>query len=196
MDKMLKINWPKELDKIRRTAHPAHEMIFKGFDLDYYWSAFQTEWATDVMFASRSELQAIYPALVRGAIEGFDCRVVMRFLGRKQLNRFPVGEVMSDYGDRYEGIRIKHVSQKNSVKAYEFTIYGVSDTKVKLTLRSHHFTFDTILIIIEDSLDKSVKKVFLPVSTNSKILLFNRYRNDVCEVGDDCRIGKSYLEFS
>jgi hypothetical protein len=28
-------------------------------------------------------------------------------------------EVMSDYGERYEGIRVKHVSQKNSVKAYD-----------------------------------------------------------------------------
>jgi len=27
--------------------------------------------------------------------------------------------VTSDYGDRYEGIRVKHVSQKNSVKAYD-----------------------------------------------------------------------------
>jgi hypothetical protein len=71
------------------------------------------------MFDSTRNLQAIYPSLVRGAIHGFDCREVMRFLGRKQLNRFPAGEVVSDYGDRYEGIRIKHVSQGNSVKAYD-----------------------------------------------------------------------------
>ena len=43
----------------------------------------------------------------------------MRFLGRKQWNRFPTGEVTSDYGNRDEGIRVKHVSQKNSVKAYD-----------------------------------------------------------------------------
>jgi len=33
--------------------------------------------------------------------------------------RLPEGEVTSDYGDRYEGIRVKHVSQGNSVKAYD-----------------------------------------------------------------------------
>jgi hypothetical protein len=85
----------------------------------YYWSAFQTEWATDVMFRSTQDLQTIYPSLVRGAIQGFDCRKVMRFLGRKQLSRFPAGEITSDYDERYEGIRVKHVSQKNSVKAYD-----------------------------------------------------------------------------
>ena len=119
MNAMHKINWPKTLDQIRRKVHPAHESMFDGLGFNYYWSAFQTEWATDVMFDSTLDLQAIYPSLVRGAIEGFDCREVMRFLGRKQLNRFPVGEVTSDYGDRYEGIRVKHVSQKNSVKAYD-----------------------------------------------------------------------------
>ena len=116
---MHQIDWANALDHIRRTAHPAHELMFPELGLDYYWSAFQTEWATDVMFHSTQDLQAIYPSLVRGAIQGFNCQEVMRFLGRKQLNRFPTGEVTSDYGNRYEGIRVKHVSQKNSVKAYD-----------------------------------------------------------------------------
>ena len=119
MDEMHKIDWAKTLDTIRRTAHPAHETIFEELGFNYYWSAFQTEWATDIMFHSPEALQAIYPSLVRGAIQGFDCRDVMRFLGRKHLNRFPAGELTSDYRCRYAGIRIKHVSQKNSVKAYD-----------------------------------------------------------------------------
>jgi hypothetical protein len=86
--------------------------------LNYYWSAFQTEWATDLMFHSPQELQKIYPSLVRGAIQGFGCRDVMRFLGRKS-SRFPSGEITSDYGERCEGIRVKHVSQRNSVKVYD-----------------------------------------------------------------------------
>ena len=67
-----------------------------------------------------------YPSLVRGAIDAFDCREVMRFLGRKQLNRFPDGEVTSDYGERYEGIRVKHVSQKSVVwPEYRHSVKGV-----------------------------------------------------------------------
>jgi hypothetical protein len=118
MDNLHKIDWTKALDFIRQTTHPAHETMLGHLGLNYYWSAFQTEWATDVMFDSPETLQSIYPALVRGAIQGFDCRDVMRFLGRK-WSRFPNGEITSDYGKRVEGIRIKHVSQKNSVKAYD-----------------------------------------------------------------------------
>jgi len=118
MNNLHNIDWAKALDCIRQTTHPAHESMLGKLGLNYYWSAFQTEWATDVMFHSPLELQEIYPSLVRGAIQGFDCRDVMRFLGRKS-SRFPSGEITSDYGERCEGIRVKHVSQKNSVKAYD-----------------------------------------------------------------------------
>ena len=33
--------------------HPAHESMLGHLGLNYYWSAFQTEWATDVMFERR-----------------------------------------------------------------------------------------------------------------------------------------------
>jgi len=104
MNAMHKIDWVKALDRICRQVHPAHESMFDGLGFHYYWSAFQTEWATDVMFDSTRDLQAIYPSLLRGAIAGFDCREVMRFLGRKQLNRFPDGEVTSDYGEALAAI--------------------------------------------------------------------------------------------
>ena len=118
MDHMHKIDWAKVLDRIRQAVHPAHEAMLGKLGLNDYWSTYQSEWATDVMFHSSQELQTIYPSLVRGAITGFDCRDVMRFLGRK-WKRFPDGEITSDYGDRYEGIRVKHISQRNSVKAYD-----------------------------------------------------------------------------
>jgi hypothetical protein len=117
MENLHSINWSKMLEDIRRQTHPAHESMFTDLGFQYYWSTYQSEWATDVMFRSTQDLQAIYPALVRGAIQGFDCRKVMRFLGRKQLSRFPAGEITSDDDERYEGIRVKHVSQKNSEKA-------------------------------------------------------------------------------
>jgi hypothetical protein len=118
VDKMHKIDWVQALNRLRQAVHPAHEAMLGKLGLNYYWSTYQSEWATDIMFHSTQDLQTIYPSLVRGAIQGFDCREVMRFLGRK-WNRFPNGEITSDYGERCEGIRIKHVSQRNSVKAYD-----------------------------------------------------------------------------
>jgi len=133
MDNLHTIDWATTLDQFRQAAHPAHESMLGHLGLNYYWSAFQTEWATDVMFESPEALHAIYPALVRGAIQGFDCRDVMRFLGRKQLTRFPSGEITSDYGERVEGIRVKHSSQKNSVKVYD---KGASILRIETTINN------------------------------------------------------------
>jgi hypothetical protein len=49
MDRQLKANWPKHLDRIAKRLNPAHSGIFGDFRAPYYWSTFQSEWATDVM---------------------------------------------------------------------------------------------------------------------------------------------------
>jgi hypothetical protein len=92
--------------------------MFKGLSLDYYWSAHQSEWATDVMFKDSASLAAIYPALVLHGITSFSSPDVMRFLGRKVHGAFE-GEIISDFKNRPEGIRIKHRLGQNSVKLYD-----------------------------------------------------------------------------
>jgi hypothetical protein len=89
-DGMLKTDWPTALASAARQVHPAHASMFRGLGFHYYWSAFQTEWATDTVFDSPRALAAIYPQLVRGAIASFDSRNVMRFLGHRLYAR-PIG---------------------------------------------------------------------------------------------------------
>jgi hypothetical protein len=118
MDDLLALNWPRFLDKIAKQVNPAAEMMFKSFPVPYYWSAHQTEWATDLAFSSHQALASIYPQLVWGAITCFSSPDVMRFLGRGFNCRFS-GEVVSDFKDRPEGIRVKHRVNANSVKMYD-----------------------------------------------------------------------------
>ena len=118
MDRQLKLDWPAALDRIARTINPAHSAMFQGFPADYYWSAYQSEWATDVMFRNSSTLAEIYPALVAHGITTFSSPDVMRFLGGKVHGAFK-GEIVSDFKDRPEGIRIKHRVGRNSVKLYD-----------------------------------------------------------------------------
>ena len=49
MDKQLRSRWPRLLGGIARELNPAHKRMFKNFVAPYYWSVFQSEWATDVM---------------------------------------------------------------------------------------------------------------------------------------------------
>src|SRR5260370_2075220 len=83
MDEQLTTEWPRVLDAIARALNPLHDTTFKPSPMHYYWSAYQTEWATDLMFKDPRTLAELYPFLVRHAIEHFKTPDVMRFLGPK-----------------------------------------------------------------------------------------------------------------
>ena len=130
MNRQLRTAWPKALDRLLRQLNPAHGQIFRAFPVRYYWSVYQSEWATDVMFRKASDLAAIYPALVLHGIRTFSSGDVMRFLGRKAHGSFK-GEIISDFKDRPEGVRIKHYVKGNSIKAYD---KGGSVLRVETTM--------------------------------------------------------------
>lgn len=138
MNEQLETAWPVALGAIAKSLNPLHDDIFKDMPMDYYWAGYQTEWATDVLFKSPAALAALYPSLVRHAMQHFKSPDVMRFLGQKLHGNFK-GEVTTSFKDRPEGIRVKHYAKGNSVKMYdkagsvlrvETTIARTSDFKV------------------------------------------------------------------
>lgn len=118
MDDQLDTDWPAALTAVARSLNPLHDEIFQPWPMDYYWSGYQTEWATDIVFESPKALAAIYPALVRHAMHHFQSPDVMRFLGRKAHGGF-TGELTTSFKDRAEGVRVKHWARGNSVKMYD-----------------------------------------------------------------------------
>lgn len=120
-DQVYKTDWPALLDGIAGAVNPAlkKELKWEGEGLSYYWSADQSEWATDVMFESASDLSALYPRLIHGAMTTFGSGDVMRFLGKKGVHGNFEGEVTSDMKRRAEGVRVKHTARGNSVKMYD-----------------------------------------------------------------------------
>lgn len=118
LDDQLKTDWPKALTEIARLLNPLHGQIFEAWPMDYYWTGYQTEWATDVLFRDPASLGRLYPALVRLAVEHFQSPDVMRFLGRKAHGNF-IGEIITSFKDRAEGVRVKHWANGNSVKMYD-----------------------------------------------------------------------------
>jgi hypothetical protein len=118
MDEQLQTAWPAVLDAVARRLNPLHAEIFKGQPMDYYWSGYQTEWATDVIFKNPRTLAEIYPALVRHAMDHFKSPDVMRFLGGKIHGNF-TGEIVTSFKNRPEGVRVKHWVRGNSIKMYD-----------------------------------------------------------------------------
>jgi hypothetical protein len=142
LDGQVKLDWAGTLGPVADEAvNPFRKTLVGKFDIPYYWSLDQSEWATDVLFRSPGELARLYPSLIRHGIESFGSKEVMRFMGRSVARgitpRFS-GEVTSDVCHRPEGVRIKHRVNQNSVKMYdkagsvlrvETTLNNVKDLK-------------------------------------------------------------------
>ncbi len=118
MDEQLRTDWPHVLGGFVRALNPLHREIFKPWPMHYYWSAYQTEWATDLIFKNPAALAGIYPQLVRHAMQHFQSPDVMRFLAQKSPGNF-TGEIVSSFKDRAEGVRVKHWVRGNSIKMYD-----------------------------------------------------------------------------
>lgn len=121
----LRTNWPELLEGIRRRVHPLHEALFARRPVDYYWSAEESEWASDVMFKSPAALGRVYPGLVRHGIGTLGSGDVLRFLGKRAAlagggihGKFN-GEVVTDLKERREGVRVKHRVNRNAIKMYD-----------------------------------------------------------------------------
>ena len=123
MDKQLKTNWSKMLNGLVKSMCPRLARILP-LRPKYYWSADETEWATDIMFRSATELDRLYPDLIYHAMKTSDSPSVMKYFGRRCLSRSgrikgrAPREVMSEFRKFYEGVRIKHWLNNNSVKMY------------------------------------------------------------------------------
>ncbi|HEV2248382.1 MAG TPA: hypothetical protein VGW37_17165 [Terriglobia bacterium] len=131
MDRQRKATWPKLLDGVARQRNPIHGDIFQKHPVSYYWSTYQSEWAIDIVFREAAELRRLYPRLVHHGMTTFSSPDVMRYPGKRlplsgHVPRRFSGEVVSDWKQRPEGVRIKHRVNGNSLKLYDkaFTALG------------------------------------------------------------------------
>lgn len=118
MDQQHQANWPKLLGALLKQCHPLAAEITAPIGAEYYWSAAETEYATDVMFRNRAALERVYPALVHHAMMSFGCEQVLRFMGRRAKPGLH-DEIQSNQRRWQEGVRVKHWVNKNSIKAYD-----------------------------------------------------------------------------
>jgi hypothetical protein len=124
LDQQVRAAWPDLLQAIARRLNPLHETMFQAFPVEYYWSTYQSEWATDIMFRDTRSLAHLYPQLVRHGLTTFQSPDVMRFLGHNippsgKLPPALKAEVASDIKARPEGVRIKHRLGQNTIKMYD-----------------------------------------------------------------------------
>ena len=121
MDEMLSINWIDELNKFSDDIFPSRQRAVGK--MPYHWSAYQTEWATDLAFNATADLDALYPSLVKYALNTSDTATVLRFLGKKvtatgQAHGKFAQEVTARRVHRLPGTCVKYHVGQNSLKFY------------------------------------------------------------------------------
>ncbi|MBN1931374.1 MAG: MarR family transcriptional regulator [Desulfobacterales bacterium] len=103
-----------KLDAFARAYCP----VISHFKQQYHWSIMQIEYATDIIFKRRQDLQNIYDHLTRTAIHCIKAENIATFLGRKLHPNYQ-DEMGNTFSTRIEGTRIKHTMGKASIKMYD-----------------------------------------------------------------------------
>ena len=127
-------------DHLINQINPLLSNINKIFSASYYWCIDQCEFATDINFKSRQELENICKTLVETTYFTFSSEDIYSFFGRNisRIHTFTKDEIVSDLRHRYQGYRIKFKINNNQIKMYdkgnnlriEVTINNPRDFKV------------------------------------------------------------------
>lgn len=94
-----------------------------GPHLSYYWTMWQSEWATDLIFTSPKDLNSISDSLLRHAHMTGTSTKVLRYLDRPltttgRPDARCKDQVQTRITDFNDGVRIRHWVDRNSVKIY------------------------------------------------------------------------------
>ena len=122
LDAQLNARWaPLLIGFLPRTFPTMSKTL--GHCLSYYWTLWQSEWATDYVFDTPNSLQPVMDGLLRHALMTGTCDRVLRYMGRPvdaagQPHPLANPEVLTRASLWYDGIRIRHWVDQNSVKLY------------------------------------------------------------------------------
>jgi hypothetical protein len=139
LDEQAQTDWVRELNALQKQVQPLHPRHLGPMRVPYNWTVFQSEWATDVAFHSEAALQPRFDRWLRQSFLSHGSIDVLRFLGRSErISKQGSLHVETSFYDRFDGKRIKHWVDENSLKLYshynvlrsEMTINNAEKIKV------------------------------------------------------------------
>lgn len=104
----------RKLERLAALCCPVGQVL----GMSFHWSIDQAEYATDLVFHRRSDLQAIYEPLTRTMIHAVKAQQIATFLGKK-IYANNDEEIGNRYDVRIQGTRIRHSMGPASIKMYD-----------------------------------------------------------------------------
>ena len=122
LDKQLDTRWNEMLNAFLPEVFPTMTHTL-GNKLGYYWTVWQSEWATDLIFDSPATVTKLMDKLLCHALLTGTGERVLRYMGQPvrpdgQPHPLSNPEVLTSVQTWYDGSRIRHWADKNSVKVY------------------------------------------------------------------------------
>jgi hypothetical protein len=119
LDEQLQTDWQRELDALQQQVHPLHPKHLGRMPVKYNWTAFQSEWASDIAFRRQEELEPWFERWLRQAMLTYDHNDILGFFGHAPaLYRKGRHRIETSVLANFEGRRIKHRLNDNSLKMY------------------------------------------------------------------------------
>jgi hypothetical protein len=119
LNQQLQTDWQRELDALQQQVHPLHPQHLGRMPVTYNWTAYQSEWATDVVFRRQEELEPWFGRWLRQAMLSYNHHDILGFLGHApSLYRKARHRIETSVRAHFEGKRIKHCVDHNSLKLY------------------------------------------------------------------------------
>ena len=134
LERQLDTRWESMLGGFLTDVFPARQSIL-GPHLSYYWTLWQSEWATDFIFPSPKDIAPFRDSLLRHAFMTGTANRVMRYLDhplkkdgtpRADMN----SELISRLQEFNDGLCVRHWVDKNSVKCYS----ELNNLRVEMTM--------------------------------------------------------------
>ena len=137
----LEVNWTEQLQPFAQRLNPLHEEIFRNYPTQYYWTGFQCEWASDILFRPGT-LARLSPLLLQHGMLSFSSPDVLQFLGHRinasgRIPRSYNGELTAGFKSRASGDRVKYRIDGNSLKGYGKASTPAGDVFRVETLTQH-----------------------------------------------------------
>jgi hypothetical protein len=124
LEAQLETNWTELLSGFARQLNPLHPEIFQRFPTENYWTCYQCEWATDVVFRRAEFFKRLMKLLVAHGMLSFSSTDVLRYFGKRVTKAGEIpqrfnGELQTNLKQYREGERVKFRLQGNSGKFYD-----------------------------------------------------------------------------
>jgi hypothetical protein len=133
LNKQCTIDWSKVLNRFVPIIFPGRRAIL-GREHPYYWSCWQSEWATDYISSDPTWAAKTMEMLMRHAMITGTSNRILRYMDRPlRANGKPYANLRSDVCTRMtdftDGVRVRHNVDRNSVKAYnQYNLLRVETT--------------------------------------------------------------------